>query len=387
MAEMTARQRVITALNHEEPDQVPTALWGGPYGLVDELYLKMVDALELGETSTPFRSGHNISYIDDRILAILGTDTRYVWPGASPSSPQLALDDPDSLVDGYGQPWKQAFPYYYPDQGILVNATTIEEIDRVVTWPDTDHPRWTTGVRERGRYLREKTDCYVIGRMVTSHGPFQTASDLRGLEHFMIDLALNPDFAQALIDRVTDTIDGLLRGYLQNGGDFFDMVELPGDDYASNKGLMISPQTFRRFFRPALQRLVETVKAYRSDLKVMFHSDGQISQLLPDLIDIGVDVIHPLEPVAGMDQAAVKRDFGDKLAFLGGIDITRAMPGSRQDVIAEARRRIDLLAAGGGYILAPANHLQADVAPENVLTLYRTTQEYGRYPLGGQTIG
>lgn len=381
MTAMTPRERVLAALNHEEPDRVPTALWGGPYGMVDELYLKVVDLLGLGEPVAPFREGHNITYIDDRVLDILGTDTRTVWPGASPSSPHPLPEDPERLVDGYGQPWNKAFPYYYPAAGILVEAESVDEIDQRVSWPDVDDPRWVAGVRERARQLREETDAFVVARMVTSHGPFQTAGDLRGTEQFLLDLALNPEFVERLVTRVTDTIAGLLENYLQAGGEYFDMIELPGDDYASNTGLMISPRTFRRHFKPALKRLVDTVKSYRPDLKVMFHSDGMIAPLLPELIEIGVDVVHPLEPVTKLDQAAIKAEFGDRIAFLGGIDISHAMPGSHDDVVAEVRRRIDLLGAGGGYILAPSNHLQADVPPENVIALYQTAHDYGRYPL------
>jgi uroporphyrinogen decarboxylase len=109
----------------------------------------------------------------------------------------------------------------------------------------------------------------------------------------------------------------------------------------------------------------------------MLHSDGAISKLLPDILDLGVDVFHPLEPLPATDIAAVKANFGARMTFLGGIDITHVMPGSREDVIAEARLRIEQLAPGGGYILAPSNHLQADVPPENVVTLFETAHQFG----------
>ncbi len=381
MADMSPRERVLTALSHNEPDRVPTALWGGPYGVVDDLYVRLLAHFDLGEPVQPFRTGHNISYIDDRVLARLGTDTRYVWPGASPSSPTIQTDDPDTFLDAFGQVWKRALPYYYAAGGILSEAADVDAIDRSVTWPDTHDPRWTAGVRERARELREHTDYFVIARMVTSHGVFQTACDLRGTPEFMTDMALNEAFATHLLERVTETIDGLLKGYLEAAGDAIDMIELPGDDYASNENLLISPAMFRRFIKPALQRLVTTIKEHNPDLKIMLHSDGMIERLLPEFIDLGIDVVHPLEPVAALDQAAIKAAYGDRLAFLGGIDISHAMPGSRDDVIAEVRQRIAQLAPGGGYILAPSNHLQADVPVENVVTLYEAAREYGAYPL------
>jgi uroporphyrinogen decarboxylase len=113
----------------------------------------------------------------------------------------------------------------------------------------------------------------------------------------------------------------------------------------------------------------------------MFHSDGAITKLLPDLISLGVDVIHPLEPLPATNIPEIKEKFGNQVSFLGGIDISHAMPGTRGDVIAEVKRRISQLASGGGYILAPSNHLQADVSAENVVTLFETAREFGKYPI------
>jgi uroporphyrinogen decarboxylase len=318
--------------------------------------------------------------MDDRLLAALGIDTRYVWPTSLPTSPVHPTANPNVLADSFGQPWIRAFPYYYSDTGILRDRD-IDDIDRIVSWPDTGDPRWTATVRERARDIYEGTDCFIVGRMVTSHGPFQMACDLRSTDQFLMDLALNPDFAHALLARITDTVDGLLRGYLEAGGPFFDMVELPGDDYASNDNTLMSLRTFREFFKPHLRRLVETVKSYRADLPVMFHSDGMIASLLPELIEIGVDVVHPLEPVPRMDLAQIKADYGHRLAFLGAIDISHAMNATVADVELEARTRIQQLAPGGGYILAPSNHLQPDVPPENVIALFDAARRYGRYPL------
>lgn len=373
------------ALQHQEPDRIPTALGGGPYGIVDELYYLCLDYFDLGEPVTPFRKGHNISYMDDRLLDCLGTDLRYVYPADSPTSPSQSSEHPAQFKDAFGQTWVRALPYYYAGPGILAGAHTIQQIDRWVSWPDINEPRWTEGVTERAAAIREDGKYFIVARMVASHGPFQTACDLRGMEHFLIDMIENPSFALHLLERITDIYAGLMLNYLQACGPNIDMIELPGDDYAGNTNLIISTSMFRRFIRPAIQRLVDTVKSYRSDLKVMFHSDGAITRLIPDLVEIGVDVLHPLEPLPAMDLEAIKAAYGDRVTFLGGVDIARAMTGSTEDVRNEVCRRITQLAKGGGYILAPANHLQADVPAENVVALYRYAREYGRYPL--QTNG
>ena len=380
-AKMAPRQRVLTALTHNEPDTVPTALGGGAYGLVDDLYLRLIDHLGLGAPVLPFRSGHNISYMDDRLLEKLGTDLRYCWPRLLPNSPVNPGPDEITFYDSYGQVWKRALPYYYSGEGILREAASIDDIDRLVHWPDLTDARWMAGVAELAYALRENTDYFVVMRMVASHGPFQTACDLRGTENFLKDLVRNPEFAKTLLEKVTTVIENLLKQAMLAGGTYFDMIELPGDDYAGNTNIMISPAMFRKYIRPCLTRLVKVVKEHNPDVKIMFHSDGAITALLPDIIDLGVDVIHPLEPLPATDLTAVKEKFGSQVTFLGGIDISHAMPGGREDVIVETKLRIAQLAPGGGYILAPSNHLQADIPAENVVTLFETARKFGQYPI------
>ncbi len=383
MAEMTPRQRVRAALHHQEPDRVPTALGGGPYGIVDDLYLKLVNYFDLGQPVAPFRSGHNISYMDDRLFEKLGIDTRYVWPGNSPSDPLPSPDRPGELIDGYGLPWKRAAPYYYPGNGVLAGAT-LDDIESRVKWPDPNDPRWTAGVRDRAQTLGENTPYFVIARMVTSHGPYMTASHLRGDKQFFLDMAADPKFTLTLVERVTDSLTAFLQKYLEACGPYIDLIELPGDDYATQTSMAMSPKMFRKYFKPAIKRLVDTVKTYRADIKVMQHCDGALTPILPDLIEVGIDVVHPLEPLLAMNLEEVKTKFGDRLAFLGAIDIVQALPGRPQDVVDEVRLRIRQLARGGGYILAPANHVQADVPAENLVTLFETARRYGRYPLDSQ---
>ena len=378
---MSPRERVLTALNHQEPDRVPAALGGGPYGMVDDLYLRLVPYLGLGKPAPPFRSGHSISYMDDRLLERLGTDLRYCWPGLLPNSPVIPGQQADTFYDSYGQVWHRALPYYYAGEGILKDAQSLDDIERLVQWPDLSDPRWTAGLAERARSLRENTNFFITMRMVASHGPFQTACDLRSTENFLMDMALRPEFAQALLDKITGALDGLLRLAMQSGGKWFDMVELPGDDYAGNTNTIISPAMFRKLIKPCLARLIHTVREYNPNVRLMLHSDGAITNLLPEIISLGVDVIHPLEPLPATNLPDIKARFGAQVTFLGGIDISHAMPGSREEVIAEVKHRIAQLAPGGGYILAPANHLQADVPPENVVTLFETAHAVGKYPI------
>ena len=371
-------ERVTKSLAHKVPDRVPLALWGGPYGIVDPLYMALLEKFQLGEPAQPFRKGHTISYIDDRILDALGTDTRYIFPGASPSSPTHPEPNGNLIYDDFGQPWRQTYPYYSATDGLLKNSTSVSDIDSLVNWPDVNDPKWTKGVSERAKSLMD-SGYFVIGRMVLSHGPVQMASDLRGMENFMVDMIDQPDFAIALLARVTDTICGLTRNYLHPSGNNMHMIELPGDDYAANDNLVFSPKLFRKIIRPYLEKIIKTIRSVQPDIKIMLHSDGAIGKLVPDFIEMGVDVLHPLEPVSGMDPAQIKQLYGETISFLGGVDISHALPGTIANVREDIDRCIRDLAPGGGYIMAPCNHLQADVPPENVIEMYNNAKIVGIY--------
>lgn len=375
---MEPRERVQKSLNHEEPDRIPLALWGGPYGLVDPLYFSLVEILGLGDPLPTIRKGHTVNHMDDRLLAALGTDIRFIWPGESPSSPTHPSADGSLIFDDFGQPWKQTYPYFSATDGLLKHADSINDIDLLVQWPDVNDPRWTAGVSDRATALKD-SGYFITGRMVVSHGPFQMACDLRSMENFMMDMMVNPDYAQHLLERVTDVICGLTQNYLEAAGNVMDMIELPGDDYAANDNLVFSPRLFRKMIRPHIERIIHVIREIRPDIKIMLHSDGAIGPLIPDFIEMGIDVLHPLEPVAGMNPAQMKENFGQSISFLGGVDITHAMTRYVADVRLDVERCVRDLAPGGGYILAPCNHLQADVPPENVIELYSYAKTIGLY--------
>lgn len=373
---MLPRERVLAAVNHAEPDRVPTALWGSAYGVTDPLYFALLDHLGLGAPVEPFRRrrGHTVNYYDDRVLEALQIDVRHVWLGFT----DLAGPTADGGTDAWGITWVKRGIYPSPATHPLEHATR-DEIDRFA-WPDAEQYVRRDELAERARYLRERTPYAVAGRAADSYGPFERASALRGHSQFLLDLAEDPDFAAALIGRVTDVLCRLLEIYLDAAGRDLDIIELPGDDYAAQR-LLISPRMFDRLFAPAWRRIIGTVRGAAPHVKVLFHSDGNMAPLLGRLADMGVDIFHCLEPLPGVDMAAVKREHGARLCFWGAIDIKEALQGDVARVEREVRERVAALAPGGGYVLAPANHLQPDVPPANVVALFRAAREHGRYPL------
>ena len=372
---MSSRERVLTALHHQEPDRVPTALWGSYYSLVDETYFRLLKHLDLGSPTQPFRryKPRNTNYLDDRVLDRLGTDLRYVWSGFT----DLGGAHPKTLVDAWGIPWQHIAGYISPAGAPLADASLEDIMD--YSWPQAERFMRLEEAGVRARRLHSEGQYAVAARAVNSYGPFEQACALRGREQLLMDLLLDPELARALILKVAETIARLQAIYLDVVGPYVDIVELPGDDYAGNEHLLISPKLFEEMIKPALERLVRPIKQLRSDLFVTFHSDGAISRLLPYFVEMGIDIVHPLEPLPANDLAAIKLEYGDRISFLGAIDIKQAMPGSTADVETEAALRIEQLAAGGGYILAPANHLQADVPAENIVALYEAARQHGRY--------
>lgn len=373
---MNHRERVLMAMAHEEPDRVPTALWGSAYGITDPLYFDLVKHLGLGDPLPPFRRrrGHTVNHYDDRVLEALDVDVRHVWLGFSDLGGPPAGGGPDA----WGVGWEQAGIYLTATQHPLAEAA----MDALASfpWPDVDRLIRRDELRERARYLKEKTDYAVVGRAVDSYGPLERSSLLRRTDQFLMDLILDEAFATALVEKVTDVLCRLMEIYLDTAGQYLDIIELPGDDYAAQTPL-ISPVLFDRFFAPAWRRMIRLIKEATPHCKVLFHSDGRMEPFLGRLIDLGVDAFHCLEPLPGVDMAQVKRAYGDRLCFWGAIDIKQALQGDEARVEAEVRERIMLLGPGGGYVLAPANHLQPDVPAGNVVALFRAARKYGTYPL------
>ena len=373
---LTPRERVLAALNHREPDRVPLALWGSWYGVTDDLYFELLEMLDW-EPVEPFRPGglHSVNYYDDRLLEELGIDVRYVAPGSTAATSRRGPGG----ADGWGLKYRRSGLYraatHHPLQG-----ASVEEIEAYeLPGPDA------VQVEAIGRRLEEigaLDKAYaVVGRAVASYGFFEMAQALRKHDQLLMDLIRAPEVVDALVERLFECYRGMIGRFLDAAGEGLDLLELPGDDFAGNEGPLISPETFDRFFKTPYRRLVAFIKERAPHVKVVYHSDGAVTPFLPRLIDIGVDAFHPLEPVAATDMAAVKGTYGQDLAFLGAIDIRRALRGSEEDVVREVKTRLRELGRGGGYVLAPSNHLQPDVPPENVFALYRAAREYGRYPL------
>jgi uroporphyrinogen decarboxylase len=376
---MDSKERMIVAINREAPDRVPTALWGSYYTLNDGLYFKTLEYLNLGDPLPPFRRymPRNSNFYDDRILDRLNTDVRYVWSGFTDLGGARMDGD---RKDAWGVEWVRSGPHITSTGGPLSDASS-EEIEQYA-WPDPEKYLNIELMKERISLLKkEYPDRAIAARAVNSYGPFEQAAELRGREKFYMDMVMEPEISRLVIDKCTDVIIRAQEIYLDIVGRDIDFFEIPGDDYGGTQDLMISPAMFDSMFKPSLRRIVDSVKDFDQKIPVAFHSDGAIMKIIPGLIETGIDILNPLEPLPAMDWVSVKKEFGDRLCFMGGVDLKEALTGTIKDVEEDVKRCIHTFAKGGGYILTSANHMQVDIPPENVVAMFECAKKYGTYPI------
>jgi uroporphyrinogen decarboxylase len=214
-----------------------------------------------------------------------------------------------------------------------------------------------------------KAEYWIVGVTVTTI--FETAWALRGLERLMMDFALNPDRAERVLDIPYQYHLTAAKKLVQLG---VDMIWV-GDDVGTQEAMMISPAHWRRFLKPRMAAFISEIKALNPQLKVAYHSDGMITPIIPELIEIGVDVLNPIQP-ACMDPALIKQQFGDKLCFWGSIDEQRTLPfGTPTDVQREILERLNTIGRNGGLILAPTHHVQLDTPLENFWAMHSVITE------------
>jgi uroporphyrinogen decarboxylase len=206
---------------------------------------------------------------------------------------------------------------------------------------------------------------------------FEAAWLLRGMENLLMDMVANKDFAHELFERLTEYSLVAGRELIRQG---IDVLWL-GDDFGTQRAMLISPKMWREYIKLRYARLIEAFKTQKSDLKIAYHCDGYFEPIIPELIEIGLDALNPVQPLA-MDPAEIKRKFGDRLSFWGTVDTQHTFPfGTPRDVEKEVLERLRTVAPGGGLILCSSHRVQPDASLENIDAFYRTARQYGTYPI------
>jgi len=382
-AAMTSRERVMAALNHQEPDRVPIALGQATGdGITLVAYRNLLRHLGMDERTARIKDFRGqTARPDEEILRRFRVDMRGIGLGAPDGWKDRWLDE-RTVQDEWGVVrTRPPGSHYYDLSGSpFAEDGSLAAIDRH-PWPDPLDPGRYRGLRERARRLHRETDFAVV--LDVNCAFFLRCCELRGWENFYTDLLAEPEFAKALMDRYLDIRLTMAERALQEVGDDVDIVMVTSDDLGMTDRTLISPALYRALVKPRQKRTFDFFRA-RTAAKRYFHTDGAVYPLLADFVEIGVEVLNPIEVrAAGMgDTAKLKREFGGALAFWGAIDTHRVLPaGTPEEVREEVRRRIRELGPGGGYVISPVHNIQPDVPPENVLAMYAAADALGQYPL------
>lgn len=270
-------------------------------------------------------------------------------------------------VDEWGVRWRTCACHHFAS--VESPLRDIESIDKLTDypWPDLDQPY-------RFRDLRQAVeDLHSQGFAVAAYAGsvFEQSWYLRGMEQLMVDMASAPDIAHFLFDRTAACQRFAAREFALAGVD----IIITGDDVATQRSLIMSVSTWREFLRDHLAATVRAAKEANSTAYVFYHSCGNVQALIPDLIDVGIDILNPIQPEC-MDPAAIKRRYGDRLSFWGTVSVQRTMPlGTPDQVKAEVRLRIADVGRGGGLILCPAHVLGPETPWENIVAFFEAAKE------------
>lgn len=345
---MSARERWQAVLSGQTPDRIPMDYWA-----TTEASEKLVEHL----------GGANIG----EALAQLHVDRpttvgpRYMGPKSAQGEDVFGCRR--KTVEYAGGTYSECV--FHP----LADYDSVEEIEKRYTWPDPD---WWDYSQIAGQ-VKGHEDKPIRGG---GSEPFLTYCELRGQEQAYMDLALNPEMVHYCLDRLFDlAYRNTARIYEQIPGKV--MITYVAEDLGSQEALLFSPKHIREFLLPRMKRMMDL--AHDAGAYVFTHSDGAIRDIIPVLIEIGADVLNPIQwRCHGMDRAGLKRDFGNKLVFHGAMDNQETLPfGTVEDVRREVLDNLRILGQGGGYILAPCHNIQAVGPPENIVAMYETCYEHG----------
>ena len=356
---MTSKERVLSAIEHRLTKGRPPFT----FSAMPELYERLKRDLKLDDAGMREKFGGDI-----------------VWVGPFPkkqASP-IAYADPTIEItpEGYYRDiWGVDFRLVEYGTGRYVDlvrnplrdACNLEDLENYHYWPSPD--LWD--------YSTIKSQCVANSDHATighSRGFFEISWFLRGMDNFLSDLLLNPSFACAVMDRVLDYLLERMERVLSSADGLLTMFEI-NDDVGGQNSLLINPELWRKYIKPRLRKQVEICKKY--GVKVQYHSCGSVRAIIPDLIEIGIDVLNPVQPKAkGMDPFELKREFGKYITLHGGVDEQELLPrGKPEEVRDYVKRLIEEVGKDGGLIVAPCHTLQPDTPTENILALYEPVWE------------
>lgn len=384
---MTSRERVLAVLNHEVPDRVPIVMGvSNATGIKMSTYqgIKDLENIQAPDEYIYQWPELGTAKIDEETMRRLRSDVRGVrdiHPAATLKRNQTR--DPHSpFIDSWGSGQTEISPgEWFPGVHPLKEATTIQDLEDYPGWPDMSDPSRVAHVAQEAAALAEANQ-YAIMATPWLLFPLERAFAMQGMDTFLLNLAIYPDFAKALLEKTAQLCKELMAPFLEALGENVDMIKI-GDDLGTQDSLLMSPDMYREILKPIHADYIRFIKE-RTHAKLFFHTDGDVVPLIDDFIEMGVDILNPIQTSAGKmaDLAGLKERFGKEIIFCGGIDTQRILPdGSPEEVRDEVKRVIELLGEGGGYMVSSVHTIMNDVPPENVLAMVDAVEEFGHYPL------
>lgn len=375
---MNSRDRVNAALNHTQPDKVPISLGSN---IVDGFTKFAKDNFEeyLGFEKTPHIITHKpmgTVVTPKNIADIYEVDFATVRLKAPWNNPAVVFED-GSYLDDYGCLMKPC-EYYYDNMKRPLEGDIEEKDIYASTWPDPYAPGRADGLREEAENLHNNTEYAVVADIMCG-GPFEQALWLRGWEDFLCDLYVNPSLAEALLNKITEIDIGLWDVFLTAVGDYVDVV-CQGDDLGMQDRSIISLDIYNKYIKKYHKRIYDFIRS-KTNAKIFHHSCGSVYELLPGLIDTGIDILNPIQTsAANMEPLRLKKEFGMYVSFWGGIDVQKVLPfGTLQEIEDEVGRVIEALGKDGGYIFAPGHNIQPLVPAENIDAMLKSALKYRAY--------
>lgn len=370
----TPRERVLAAINHEEPDRVPIDLGStGASSIVIEAYERLAKHLGFEHETVLMSKLNRLALPDESVLQRLGVDTRpIIAPGRRGGSGRWL--DELTYIDHFGVTFKATTDaddkhFLYKDGPLHGGKLTEDRID-AMAWPDPDDPGMVSGIKEQvARCLAAGDYCLVLN---VPDQVIHRAYALRGMESFLKDLYKSPQAACHLMDRLADYNIRLSENMIREAGAENIDVIFFGEDLGTQGGCMFDPDAiYGRLIKPRHERIIQTLKSLTGG-KSLFHCCGSAYQFIDHLIDIGVDALNPVQVTArNMEPERLKREFGGRMAFWGGINSQDILPYQSADAVKlEAQRCIDIFGKQGGYVLAAVHNIQFEVPPENILAMF-----------------
>ena len=383
---MTPRERLLTTLDHREPDRVPLDL-GSTHvtGISVIAYNNLREFLGLPEEEPIIVDDvQQIALPHDDMMDRFGVDVRGLFPITSNKITVPLVDTGDAWE--YHDEWglihkmpKDGGLYFSLVKSPVDDMTaTVEQIEKH-SWPVAADPARIAGLREQAEAYRAQGFPVVLKGL--SAGLCEVAIRIRGMENFLVDLMVDEEVTAALLDKLLELKLEFWQMALRELGDVVDIV-LEADDYGTQDSQLVSPDKFRSIFKPRIRDLIAGIKAAAPHVKLLFHSCGSVREIIPDFIEIGVDILNPVHiTAAGMEPTALKADFGDALCFWGGgVDTQGILPnGTPEQVREDVKRNLEALAPGGGYVFNTVHNIQPDVPPENIVAMCEALHQFGGY--------